>query len=105
MRVNRRRFRPALSGSLVLLLFCLTLPAWSAEKARLRVDDYQIEAELNPHQHKITARAKVKFSALDDLSVATSNSITRFASPKVTDANNKPLSAERVTQDSSVRIR
>ena len=104
MRAERRRFRLGLSGSLVLLLFCATLPAWSAEKARLRVDDYQIEAELNPHQHKITAKAKVKFTALDDLSVATFELNNALRLTKVTDANNKVLSAERVTQDSSVRI-
>jgi hypothetical protein len=104
MRAERRRFRLGLSGSLVLLLFCATLPAWSAEKARLRVDDYQIEAELNPHQHKIAAKAKVKFTALDDLSVATFELNNALRLTKVTDANNKVLSAERVTQDSSVRI-
>jgi Peptidase family M1 domain len=104
IRVDRRRFRPALSVSLVVLLFCATLPAWSAEKARLRVDDYQIEAELNPHQHKISAKAKVKFTALDDLSVATFELNNALRLTKVTDANNKTLSAERVTQDSSVRI-
>jgi hypothetical protein len=82
----------------------MTLPAWSAEKTRLRVDDYQIEAELNPHQHKISAKAKVKFTALDDLSVATFELNNALRLTKVTDANNKPLSAERVTQDSSVRI-
>jgi Peptidase family M1 domain len=104
IRVDRRRFRPALSGSLVVLLFCATLPAWSAEKARLRVDDYQIEAELNPHQHRLSAKAKVKFTALDDLSVATFELNNALRLTKVTDANNKPLSAERVTQDSTVRI-
>jgi Peptidase family M1 domain len=104
MRAERRRFRLGLSGSLVLLLFCATLPAWSAEKARLRVDDYQIEAELNPHQHKIAAKAKVKFTALDDLSVATFELNNALRLTKVTDANNKVLSAERVTQDSSVGI-
>ena len=71
MRVYRRRFRPALSGSLLVLLFFAAMPAWSADKSRLRVDDYQIEAELNPHSHKISARAKVKFTALDDLTIAT----------------------------------
>src|SRR5215475_10852070 len=104
MCVHRRRFRPAASVTLVLLLFCLTLPAWSAEKPRLRVDDYQIEAELNPHQHKISAKAKVKFTALDDLTVATFELNNALRLTKVTDANNKTLSAERVTQDSSVRI-
>src|SRR6266545_2616227 len=89
MRSHRRRLRPALKLSLVCLLICLTsLPAWSADKSRLRVDDYQIEADLNAHSHKISAQAKVKFTALDDLSVATF------------ELNN----ALRLTQDSTVRI-
>src|SRR5215510_770299 len=104
MYVNRRRLRPAVSVTVVLLLSCLALPAWSAEKARLRVDDYQIEAELNPHQHKIGAKAKDKFPALDDLSVATFELNNALRLTKVLDANNKTLSAERVTQDSTVRI-
>src|ERR1700751_1988231 len=106
MRVSRRRCRPALSAgvSLFLIVF-MSLSAWSADqKSRLRVDDYQIEADLNPHAHKISAKAKVKFTALDDLSVATFELNNALRLTKVTDANNKPLSAERVTQDSSVRV-
>ena len=49
----------------------MSLPAWAAETMRLRVDDYQIDAELIPHTHKITAQAKVKFTALEDLNIAT----------------------------------
>src|SRR5882762_4756478 len=105
MRAHRRRYRPGAKLSLVCLLLCLvSLPVWSAEKTRLRVDDYQIDAELNPHSHKISAHAKVKFTALDDLSVATFELNNALRLTKVTDANSKPLSAERVTQDSSVRI-
>ena len=54
-----------------LVLGSPSLPSWAAEKMRLRVDDYQIDAELTPHTHKITARAKVKFTALEDTNVAT----------------------------------
>src|SRR5207244_2279700 len=74
------------------------------QKSRLRVDDYQIEADLNPHSHKISAKAKVKFTALDDLSVATFELNNALRLTKVTDANNKPLSAERITQHSSITI-
>jgi len=45
MRAHRRRYRPGAKLSLVCLLLCLvSLPVWSAEKTRLRVDDYQIDA-------------------------------------------------------------
>ena len=106
MRVYRRLCHPALSAGLSLLLACFAcLPAWSADqKSHLRVDDYQIEADLNPHSHKISAKAKVKFTALEDLSVVTFELNNALRLTKVIDANNKPLSAERVTQDSSVRI-
>jgi hypothetical protein len=105
MPTNRRRRHLLFSASVSLLLvFCVVCPAWSAEKTRLRVDDYKIEVELNPHSHKISARATVKFTALDDLSVASFELNNALRVTKVTDANNKPLSAERVTQDSSVRV-
>jgi aminopeptidase N len=82
----------------------LATPSWAAEKARLRVDDYQIEAQLEPHLHQITARAKVKFTALQDLSVAVFELNNDLRVTKVLDEKNQPLSAERVTQDSTVRV-
>jgi hypothetical protein len=86
------------------LVVLLALPSWAAEKARLRVDNYQIEAELDPHLHQITARAKVKFTALQDLSVAVFELHNDLRVTKVVDEKNQPLSAERVTQDSTVRV-
>ena len=71
---------------------------------RLRVDDYQIDAELIPHAHKITAQTKVKFTALEDLNIATFELHNALRVTKVLDAAGKPLSAERVTQDSTVRV-
>ena len=99
-----RRPRRVLWLGLAFSFFLMSLPAWAAEKMRLRVDDYQIDAELNPHTHKITARAKVKFTALEDLNVATFELHNALRVTKVIDAAGKPLSAERVTQDSTVRV-
>lgn len=82
----------------------MSLPAWAADKARMRVDDYQIDAELTPHTHKITARAKVKVTALDDLNIATFELHNALRVTKVLDMAGKPLTAERVTQDSTIRI-
>jgi len=89
---------------LILLLVAWPSSSWAAEKARLRVDDYKIEAELTPHIHQISARVKVKFTALQDLSVATFELHNALRVTKVLDANNQPLSAERVTQDSTIRV-
>jgi tetratricopeptide (TPR) repeat protein len=105
MQIQLRRAVGGLTTSLALLvLFLVAMPSWAAEKARLRVDDYQIEAELTPHLHQISATAKVKFTALQDLNVAVFELHNGLRVTKVLDANNKPLSAERVTQDSTVRV-
>jgi hypothetical protein len=105
MLIHPRRALSVLTSSLTLsLVVLLALPSWAAEKARLRVDDYQIEAELDPHLHQITARAKVKFTALQNLSVAVFELHNDLRVTKVVDEKNQPLSAERVTQDSTVRV-
>jgi len=105
MLIDLRRRLSVLTSSLtVLLLLGLAIPSWGAEKTRLRVDDYQIEAELTPHLHTITARARVKFTAVQDLSVAVFDLHNDLRVTKVLDEKGQPLSAERVTQDSTVRV-
>src|SRR5579864_4100487 len=105
MRIHPRRACSVVTSSLTLaLLVLLASPSRAAEKARLRVDDYQIEAQLEPHLHQITARAKVKFTALQDLSVAVFELHNDLRVTKVVDEKGQPLSAERVTQDSTVRV-
>jgi len=84
--------------------FILCLPAWAAEKLRFHADDYQIDAVLNPHDHKIAARVKVKITALEDLNIATFQLHNDLRLTKVTDVSGKPLTADRMTQDSSVRV-
>ena len=99
-----RRQRRALTNFLALLLLLVPLPLWAAEKIRLRVNDYQIDAELTPHTHKISARAKVKFTALEDINAATFELHNGLRVTKVTDDTGQTLSAERVTQDFTVRV-
>ena len=104
MLFQPRRQRRARFFCLACLFFLMSLPMWAADKMRLRVDDYQIDAELSPHVHKIVARARVKFTALEDLNVATFELHNGLRVTKVLDLTGKPLSAERVTQDSTVRV-
>ena len=105
MPIDLRRRRSVLTCALTLFLLTLTAgPLSAAEKARLRVDDYQIQATLQPHLHQITATARVKFTALQDLSVAVFDLNNDLRVTKVVDEKNQPLSAERVTQDSTVRV-
>src|SRR6185312_17108156 len=104
MYVLARPSRRGLIGLLALGLLLLSLPAWAAEKARFHVDNYDIDAVLNPHDHKITARAKVKITALEELNVATFNLHNDLRLGKVTDEAGKNLTVDRVPQDSSVRV-
>ena len=105
MWIHPRRALSVLTSSLTLsLAVLLPMPSRAAEKTRLHVDDYQIEAELSPHLHQITARAKVKFTALQDLNVAVFELHNDLRVTKVVDEKGQLLSAERVTQDSTVRV-
>ena len=100
--------RPARRALRLTVVFCLCLvasrPALAAEKTRLRVDDYQIDVELLPQTHKLAAHAVVKVTALEDLNVVTFQLNNALRITKLTDANNKPLTPERNTQDSTVRF-
>jgi len=97
-------FRPKGPAAAMFIGFCLAALASAAEKPRLHVDDYQIAAELLPEAHKLSAHATVKVTALEDLSVVTFQLNNALRVTKLVDANNKPLSPERITQDSSIRF-
>ncbi len=88
----------------ILLLCALAVPALAAEKQRIRVDDYTIDAQLVPNAHKLIGRARVKFTALDEIATATFELHNALRLTRVTDAAGRQLSAERVTQDSTVRV-
>ena len=71
-RVRKER-TPA--GFLPLLIcaaciIAIAAPTLAAEKPRIQVKEYVIDADLAPKTHHITAKAKIKFTALDDISTA-----------------------------------
>lgn len=101
--VTRPLWRAALVLS-ALIVVLGTLPASAAEKQRVHVDNYVISAELQPKTHKLIARARLTFTALDDISVASFELNNALRPTKILDAEGHPLSAERVTQDSTIRI-
>src|SRR5579871_774220 len=104
MSIDLRRALCVLTTFLTFCALLMAPPAEAAERSRLRVDDYQIDATLDPHLHQITAKAKVKFTALQDLRVAVFELHNELRGTKVSDEKNQPLAAERVTQDSSIRV-
>jgi hypothetical protein len=93
------------AASLLAFWALLTAPpALAAEKPRLQVSDYVIEATVTPGSHRLAARAQVKFSALEDLATATFELHNALRLTRVTDSEGHQLAAERVTQDSTVRV-
>ncbi|MBZ5566236.1 MAG: tetratricopeptide repeat protein [Acidobacteriia bacterium] len=102
MLLAPRPLRRALT--LLVCVAALALPAAAAERARLRVEDYQIEAELQPKTHRLIAHTRVKFTALEDLSFATFELHNALRPTRITDGEGHALSAERITQDNSIRI-
>jgi aminopeptidase N len=99
------------SGSRTFVWLCVlsaallgVQPVRAAEKSRLRVDDYVIDAQLIPNKHQLSAKARVKFTALEDLSVAVFELHNDLRPTRVLDAEGRALSVERVTQDSTVRV-
>lgn len=90
--------------ALLLLFACLPLAAQNQPRQRIDVEDYQIEVELQPRTHKLIGQARVKFTALEDISVASFELHNGLRPTKVVDAQGHTLSVERVTQDSTVRV-
>ena len=90
---------------LILILVLALLPAaFAAEKQRIHINDVTVSAVVTPQTHQMKAQARVKFSALDDINIAVFELHNGLRPTRVLDSNGQPLSAERVSQDSTVRI-
>ena len=102
--------RPDIRRSLRLMaplafFVLLGLTAWAAPaKPQLQITGYVIDADLDPAAHKLSATAQVTFTALDDLAAPVFELNNGLQLTKVTDANRKPLEAERLTNNSTVRF-
>lgn len=91
-------------AGLLLAISAVNQPALAVEKTRFRADDYKIDVELLPQTHKLTARAVVKVTALEDVNALTFQLNNELRITKLTDSSNKALTPERNTQDSTVRF-
>src|SRR5271165_3084384 len=101
MRISARSL-----GRLVLTLtLAILIPvAHAADKQRLQVESYVIQAIVMPQTHQLKAVAQVKFTALDDISIATFQLHNGLRPTRVSDAEGQTLSAERISQDATVRV-
>ena len=89
---------------LILSLASLAIPSFAADRQRIQVDNYVIQAVVVPESHQLKAVAQIKFTALDDISIATFQLHNGLRPTRVLDAEGQTLSAERVSQDATVRV-
>ena len=89
---------------LILSLVSFATAAYAADRQRIQVESYVIQAVVTPQTHQLKAIAQVKFTALDDISVATFTLHNALRPTRVLDVNGQVLSAERISQDSTVRV-
>ncbi len=101
-----RSFARNLRSTIAVLAFLLLVnAAWAAPaRPQMQVTGYVISADLYPAENKLSATANVTFTALEDLSAPVFELNNGLQLSKVTDANKKPLEAERLTTNSTVRF-
>ncbi len=88
----------------IAFLTLLATAAYGAEHQRLQVDDYAIQAIVTPQTHQIKAIARVRFTALDDITIAIFTLHNGLKPTRVIDPTGETLSAERVSQDATIRV-
>ncbi len=88
----------------IAFLMLLATAGYAAEHQRLQVDDYAIQAVVTPQNHQIKAVARVRFTALDDISIAVFTLHNGLKPTRVQGPMGEELTAERVSQDATVRV-
>ncbi len=75
------------------------------KSSRIDVENYSIEAEINPRTQTLTANVKVRFIPLDsDVSSASFELNNAFNVSRVVDDSGRQIQSSRSTQDFSVRL-
>src|SRR5271157_2273938 len=101
-----RGLLPSLGFLAMVLAAPAPAPAQEQQRrARIDVQDYTIDAEISPTAQTLTAKAAVRFTAVDD-NIATAGFELNNALnvSRVEDAAGKPIEMTRNQQDFSVRL-
>jgi aminopeptidase N len=90
----------------VVLSLLLAVCAWAQEpqRPRIEVQNYMIEADINPRTQSIAATAKVNFTPLDDANEAVFELNNALTVSKAVDGSGKPLETSRNAQDFTVKV-
>ncbi len=103
--LSRLWFRFALVAIPVSALLTLSPAALAAPvRQQVNVTGYVIHADLDPAANNLSAKAAVTFTALEDLTSVVLELNNGLHITAITDANNLPLTSERLATDSTVRI-
>ena len=89
---------------LTLNLAFLASTSFAAERQRIQVESYVVQAVVTPENHQLKALAQVRFTAMDDISIATFQLHNGLRPTRVLDADGQTLTAERISQDATVRV-
>jgi aminopeptidase N len=75
------------------------------KRARIDVENYVIDADLNPHTQALTANVKIRFVALDsDISSVSFELNNALSVSRVVDDTGRQIPASRSTQDFTVHL-
>jgi len=75
------------------------------KRARIDVENYIIDADINPHTQALTANVKIRFVPLDsDVSSVSFELNNALNVSRVLDESGRQISASRSTQDSTVQL-
>jgi aminopeptidase N len=74
------------------------------QRSRMDVEDYAIDAQIDPDAQTIRATAKVRFTPLDDLTSLSFELNNALNLDSVTDGAGRQVPASRVAQDMTVRL-
>jgi tetratricopeptide (TPR) repeat protein len=100
-----RKILLAVVGLASLALAPVSAQDRGSKSSRIDVDNYSIDAELNPRTQTLTANVKVRFIPLDnDLSSTSFELNNAFTVSRVVDDSGRQIPASRSGQDFSVRL-
>ena len=99
-----RRPRSLAAALLPAVLACAYLPLWGQRGARIDVEKYVIDAELDPQEHLLRARALVQFVAVVDTLSVTFELNNNLVPTKITDADGQLLSSQRFPRQGTLRV-
>jgi len=87
------------------LLVVASATAQDDKRARIDVENYTIDAQINPDTQTLTARAAVRFIPLDDQTNAVTFELNNALTiSRITDEKGQNLQSSRSQQDNTVRV-